>query len=80
MASKMARVIALGELSLKNSKREQLYIDGVFLLKACFSSKMSEKLCVMTLKGDAKFTGKLTCGLKNDLRHLVNFHASSRKY
>ena len=33
----------------------------------------------MTLKGDAKFKGKLTCGLKNDLRHLVNFHASSRK-
>ena len=33
----------------------------------------------MTLKGDAKFKGKLTCGLKNDLRNLVNFHASSRK-
>ena len=33
----------------------------------------------MTLKGDAKFKGKVTCGLKNDLRHLVNFHASSRK-
>ena len=33
----------------------------------------------MTLKGDAKFKGKLTCGLKNDLRNLVNFHSSSRK-
>ena len=33
----------------------------------------------MTLKGDAKFKGKLTCGLKNDLRNLVNFHESSRK-
>ena len=33
----------------------------------------------MTLKGDAKFKGKLTCGLNNDLRDLVNFHASSRK-
>ena len=33
----------------------------------------------MTLKGDPKFKGKLTCGLKNDLRNLVNFHASSRK-
>ena len=40
---------------------------------------MSEELCVMTLKGDAKFKGKLTYCLKNDLRHLVNFHASSRK-
>ena len=33
----------------------------------------------MTLKSDAKFKRKLTCGLKNDLRNLVNFHASSRK-
>ena len=33
----------------------------------------------MTLKGDSKFKGKLTCGLKNDLRNLVNFHASSQK-
>ena len=28
---------------------------------------------------DAKFKGNLTRGLKNDLRNLVNFHASSRK-
>ena len=33
----------------------------------------------MTLKGDARFKGKMTCGLKNDIRNLVNFHASSRK-
>ena len=33
----------------------------------------------MKLKGDAKFKGKLTRGLKNDIRNLVNFHASSRK-
>ena len=33
----------------------------------------------MTLKGDAKFKGKLTRGLKNDIRNLVNFHASSHK-
>ena len=33
----------------------------------------------MTLMGDAKFTGRLTCGLKSDIRNLVNFHASSRK-
>ena len=32
----------------------------------------------MTLKGEAKFKGKLTCGLKNDLMNLVNFHASSQ--
>ena len=33
----------------------------------------------MTLKGEAKFKGKLTYGLKNDLRNSVNFHWSSRK-
>ena len=33
----------------------------------------------MTLKGDAKFNGKLTPGLKNDIRNLVNLHASSGK-
>ena len=33
----------------------------------------------MTLKGDAKFKGKLICGLKKDIKNLVNFHASSRK-
>ena len=33
----------------------------------------------MTLKSDAKFKAKLTCGLKNDLRNLVNFHTSSPK-
>ena len=33
----------------------------------------------MTLKGDAKFKGKLVCGLKKDVRNLVNFYASSQK-
>ena len=33
----------------------------------------------MTLKGDTMFKEKLTGGLKNDIRNLVNFHASSRK-
>ena len=33
----------------------------------------------MTLKGDAIFEEKLTCGLENDIRNLINFHASSRK-
>ena len=33
----------------------------------------------MKLKSDSKFQGKLTRGLKNDIRSLVNFHASSPK-
>ena len=33
----------------------------------------------MTLKGDAIFNEKLTDGLKNDIRNLVNFYVNSRK-
>ena len=33
----------------------------------------------MTLKGDAKFKEKISRGLKNDIKNLVNFHTSSRK-
>ena len=33
----------------------------------------------MTLKSDAKFEGKLTYRLKNDMRNLANFHQSTRK-
>ena len=34
-------------------------------------SYISEELCVMTLKGDAKFKGKLIRGLKNEVRNLI---------
>ena len=43
------------------------------------NQKISEELCVMALKGDAKFNGKLTRGLRNDIRNMVNFHGSSWK-
>ena len=57
---------------------EKLYIEGLFFSEAYnVSAKISGELCVMTLKGDAKFKGKLTRGLKIDIRNLVNFHVSS---
>ena len=34
----------------------------------------------MTLNGDAKSKGKLTLGLKNGIKNLVNFRTSSRKF
>ena len=52
-----------------------LFVKSIY----CFSKKLSEELCVMTLKGVAKFKRKLTCGLKNEIRNLVNFYASSWK-
>ena len=60
-------------------KSEKLYIDGLFLTKGYVLARTFQRTCVMTLKGDAKCKGKLTRGLKNDIRFLVNFHASSRK-
>ena len=41
-----------------------------FCPKHIMLKKISYKLCVMTLKDDAKFKGKLTRGLKNDIRNL----------
>ena len=34
----------------------------------------------MTLRSDVKFKGKLTCGLKNGMSNLVNFHTSSQMF
>ena len=33
----------------------------------------------MTQKSDEKFGGRLTCGLKNDLGSLANFHQNTGK-
>ena len=37
------------------------------------------ELCVMTLKSDAKIEGKITCGYKNGMKNLVEFHTSSQR-
>ena len=63
----------MDERSLEHSKSEKLFIDRVFLSKAYNVTARKFRY------GDAKFKGKLTCGLKNDIRNLVNFHASSPK-
>ena len=34
----------------------------------------------MTLKRDAMFKEKLTCGFKYDMRNLVDFHPTTQKY
>ena len=34
----------------------------------------------MLLKSDAKFEETLTSGLETDMRNLVNFHQSTRKF
>ena len=39
-----------------------------------FELKKPEELCLMALKIDAKFEGKLTCAFQNGMRNLANFH------
>ena len=39
--------------------------------------KSAKELCLMTLRSDAKFEEKVTCGSENDMRNLVNFISSS---
>ena len=41
--------------------------------------KSTEDLSLMTLKNDARFKEKLTCGFKYDMRNLVNLHPTSEK-
>ena len=43
-----------------------------------FSLQSTEELCLLALKIDAKFEGKLTCASKNDMRNLATFHQSTQ--
>ena len=41
--------------------------------------KPTEELCVMAVKNNAKFEGKLTCRFKIDMRNFTNFDPSTQK-
>ena len=43
------------------------------------SLEFTRKLCVMTMKNDAKIEEELTCQFKIDMRNLINFDPSTRK-
>ena len=49
------------------------------LLYLIVDLKSTEELSLMTLKFDAKFGEKLTCGLKNDMRNMANFQQRTGK-
>ena len=44
-----------------------------------YELKIYRRVCVITMKNDAKFEKKLTCQLKIDLTNLTNFDPSTRK-
>ena len=66
-----------GEFWPNTRKSQNFHFIELLLTKVynVWTKKITEELCVMTLKGDSE---KLTRGLKNDIRSLVNFRASSR--
>ena len=41
--------------------------------------KLTEELCVVTIKNNGKFEGKLTFHFKTDMRNVTNFGSSTRK-
>ena len=43
------------------------------------SLKITEELCVMTVKNNAKFEEELTCHFKTDISNLTNFDSSTKK-
>ena len=59
----------------KSQKLNGLLLIGVHNVKKV--KKSAEEICFMTMKSDAKFEEKLTCGLENDIRNLANFHQST---
>ena len=41
--------------------------------------KLTEELCVMTMKNNAKFEEEMTFHFKTDMRNLPNFDSTTRK-
>ena len=42
--------------------------------------KFAEELCVIKMKNNVKFEEELTCHFKTDMRNLMNFDSSTRKF
>ena len=64
--------------NMSSGKSENLHFDVTFVKGIlCLIQKITEELCVITLKNDAKFEEELTCPLKNDIRKFANFNTSS---
>ena len=57
---------------------ESLHFGGFLSNKVYngWAKKIVGEFCLMVLKIDATFEGKLTCAFKNDMRNLANFHQS----
>ena len=70
------RILTQALESLKNFHFNRLLLSKVYIV---WAKKSTEESSFMTLKSDAKFEEKLTCGLENDMSNLANFHQSTPK-
>ena len=64
--------------ALEVSKLE-LWWDPFAQSRKCMSLKFTDKLCLVTMKNDAKFEEELTCHLKIDMQNLTNFDSNTQK-
>ena len=78
VVSKMASGIGWTLIRALRSLKNCTFM-GFFCPNHMFQLENVSGIIVLTLKVDAKFKEKLTRGLKNDVRSLVNFLASIRK-
>ena len=63
--------------TITTHKNVQNYYNEKCAKYLMFDLKNTEELSVRTLKGDAKFEEKLTCGSVNDISNMANFHQSN---
>ena len=63
-----------------SQKSEIFYFNGLLNCQKYTGLRLKSmvELCIMILKSDAKFEGKMKCGFKNDMKNFVNFHPSTQ--
>ena len=65
-----------GKFSAEHLKVSKLGVwwDAFVQSRKVMILKFTEELCLMSLKSDAQFKGKVTCAFKNDVRNMANLH------
>ena len=70
----------MANFDLRTQKSQKVALQSVSFNQSIkyVSQKDTEELSIMTIKSDAKFEEKLTCGLKNGVINLLNFNHSTQ--
>ena len=70
----------LAKFSLEHSKvsKLELWWDPFAQSRKYMTLKLTDQLCVMTMKNDTKTEGEVTCRFKIDMRNFTNFDPSEK--